>query len=153
MSNKVYPNIDSEKAAKDGVCMKCKQNLSSTNLGTTFCIEVSYMNGDDEFETYCRTHAHERRMEIRKIHEDHAKRKLHYEQKHEDLKASLLDRLKAKFEVRELTPYQWRINECLDVFPKNRLYHDIKQNKRGGYRDVLSFVEGFFRVPINPYES
>lgn len=32
---------------------------------------------------------------------------------------------------RWLTPYQLRINECFDIYPRNGRYHDIRTNERG----------------------
>lgn len=131
-----------------GNCLTCGVALTPNNVGKRMTIEVSYFNGEDEDETYCRKHAHERRMEIRKIHDDYLSRQLAGERKEDELKASLLVRLKEKYDVQTLTPYQWRINGVLDVYPKSRAYHDIKRNKRGGYRDILSFCSNCF--PAKP---
>ncbi len=35
--------------------------------------------------------------------------------------------------VVELTPYQFRIDDSIDLFPVNRKFHNIKTNERGDY--------------------
>jgi len=47
------------------------------------------------------------------------------------------------FTVRQLTPYQFRINENIDVFPIHNRFHDIKKNRRGGYKDINLFVSKY----------
>jgi hypothetical protein len=45
------------------------------------------------------------------------------------------------FEVKELTPYHFRVNGTIDLFPISRRYHNIKKNTRGHYEkpfDILS---------------
>lgn len=48
--------------------------------------------------------------------------------------------------VQKLTDYQYRINSRLDIYPRNKRYHDIKTNKRGSYVGVPldGFVMGYF---------
>ncbi len=149
MSNRIYPNIDGQKKATSGKCLTCGINLSESNQGVTFNIEVDYMNGNDEDETYCRKHAHERRVEIQQIHKHQGDHREAAKAKHEIMQtdhfSKLIQRLSAKYEVKKLTEYQWRINGVLDLYPTNRLYHDIKQNKRGTYRDAMGFCAQFFR--------
>lgn len=54
--------------------------------------------------------------------------------------------LKGKgFDVRELTPYHFRIDGKLDLFPIHRRYHFVAENVRGGYRDPLSAAVRFLR--------
>ena len=50
-----------------------------------------------------------------------------------------------KHNVRKLTQYQYRINGTLDIYPQNKRYHDIKNNKRGDYKDMIKFVNKFFK--------
>jgi CRISPR/Cas system-associated endonuclease Cas3-HD len=59
-----------------------------------------------------------------------------------------IDMLRKKHQVNTLTPYQYRISEVLDIFVTNKKYHDIRNNRRGTYRDLSQFVEEFFR--LNP---
>lgn len=48
------------------------------------------------------------------------------------------------YEIRKITPYQWRINEVLDCFPTSDRYHLIPRDERGDYfclqdlRDLLN---------------
>lgn len=35
--------------------------------------------------------------------------------------------------VRQLSPYQFRINERIDLFPTRQRYHDLKTQRRGSY--------------------
>lgn len=48
------------------------------------------------------------------------------------------------FRIEEKTPYQFRIEGVLDVYPIHNRYHDLKRNRRGGYRDVREFIHRFF---------
>lgn len=40
---------------------------------------------------------------------------------------------KRGWQVREITPFQFRINDVLDLYPTNRRWHHLKTNRRGGY--------------------
>lgn len=63
----------------------------------------------------------------------------------EDFYTNLMARLYSKgYQIRRFTPYHFRINDRLDIFPVNRRWHDIKENRRGGYDDVFKFVSKFF---------
>lgn len=44
------------------------------------------------------------------------------------------------FSVRELTPYQFRINDTLDLYPTCNRWHNIKTQKRGSYQTVAMIV-------------
>lgn len=64
----------------------------------------------------------------------------------EEFYLSLIERLRALgHEIEEKTDYHFRVNGTLDVYPVNRRYHDIKKNERGGYRDVINFVQKYFK--------
>lgn len=41
------------------------------------------------------------------------------------------------YHVVRLTPFQWRINDRLDLFPTNRKYHDTLRNERGDWQGAL----------------
>ena len=57
----------------------------------------------------------------------------------------LIDRLRVLgFKVHEFTPYQFRVENVLDVYPVNRRWHDIEKNIRGTYKDISEFVIRFF---------
>jgi hypothetical protein len=63
----------------------------------------------------------------------------------------LIDRLGLQgFSIHEFTPYHFRINEILDVYPVNQRWHDIKANERGSYYDIFDFVKKFFIKPDEP---
>lgn len=63
----------------------------------------------------------------------------------ENFYLDLMNRLRRLgYEVHQFTPYQFRIEGRLDVYPVNRKWHDIKSNKRGSYGDVIEFVRTFF---------
>lgn len=42
--------------------------------------------------------------------------------------------------VEELSPYQFRVNGIVDLYPTHNRYHHLKSNRRGGYRDAVQFV-------------
>lgn len=44
------------------------------------------------------------------------------------------------YKIDRLTPYQWRINDRLDLFPTNRKYHDTFTNERGDWQGALDIV-------------
>lgn len=50
------------------------------------------------------------------------------------------------FDVEEITPYQFRINDRLDIFPTNARWHDTEINKRGSFsgQNVKQFVRTYF---------
>ena len=143
----IYPNIDGEKECTDGRCLTCNLKLNSQLPGKRFNIEVSYFNGEDEVEIYCLAHAEVRRREIHDMHKNVVDRKVQAQRREDDFLGSLLDRLADQYEVKMLTPWQWRIIGVLDVYPKNRSYHDIRVNKRGGYQDVFRLCRQYFPTP------
>lgn len=49
------------------------------------------------------------------------------------------------FTVKPLTEFQFRVNDVLDLYPIHNRFHDLKKNRRGGYRNATEFVEKFFR--------
>lgn len=69
-------------------------------------------------------------------------------ERHEKKLASFVDKQMQQltallYDVKKLTPYQYRINDALDIFPISSKYHDIKRNKRGRYGNVITFVKEF----------
>ena len=54
----------------------------------------------------------------------------------EDGARDILALAKAGYDVVCITPYQYRINGRLDLYPTHRKFHDIKMNKRGRYFDA-----------------
>mgnify|MGYP006921294814 CR=1 FL=1 len=60
--------------------------------------------------------------------------------------SDLADRLVSLgYNVKRFTEYQFRVNDRVDVYPVNRRWHDIKENKRGDYEDIFAFCEKFFK--------
>ena len=49
----------------------------------------------------------------------------------------LKDLKKAGYQVDELTPYQFRIDMVLDLYPKRRRFHNIRTQERGTYPENL----------------
>lgn len=46
-----------------------------------------------------------------------------------------------------LTPYQIRIENELDIYPKKKRWHDLRSKKRGGYKELVPFVRHFLTKP------
>ena len=57
----------------------------------------------------------------------------------------LLSLRKEGFKIEQKTRYHFRVKDVLDVWPTHNRYHDLKNNKRGGFMDVRSFVKRFFK--------
>ena len=49
------------------------------------------------------------------------------------------------FEVDQKSPYHFRINKRLDLFPTHNRWHDIERNKRGGAYNLKQFTINFFK--------
>jgi hypothetical protein len=45
------------------------------------------------------------------------------------------------FVVEALTPYQFRVNEVVDLYPVHRRYHALEANQRGTYESALAIVQ------------
>ncbi len=54
---------------------------------------------------------------------------------------SILEMQEHGYTVERLSPYQWRVNERLDLYPTNRKYHDIIKNERGYYTSTLDICK------------
>ena len=52
------------------------------------------------------------------------------------------------FEVREITPYQFRFNDCLDIYPSNKRYRELVKRSRGDIRGKSfdQFLREFFGI-------
>ena len=50
------------------------------------------------------------------------------------------------FLVQVLTPYQFRVNGRLDLYPLHNRWHDIQTNRRGGAKDLVAFVKEWVRL-------
>lgn len=51
-------------------------------------------------------------------------------------------------EYTELTPYQIRIENTLDIYPVKRKWHNIRSGKRGEYKRLIPFLISFFQLPL-----
>ena len=49
------------------------------------------------------------------------------------------------FQIKNLTPYQIRINNQLDIYWQSQRYHDVKKNKRGNYDNLEKFIQKYFK--------
>lgn len=47
------------------------------------------------------------------------------------------------FKVQRITPYQFRVNGRLDLYPVNNRFHDIKTGRRGRAGDLAAFARSF----------
>jgi len=49
------------------------------------------------------------------------------------------------YQVRKMSPYQFRINDRLDIYPSNKRWNDIKEFKRGDIRGItfVGFVKNY----------
>ena len=56
-------------------------------------------------------------------------------------KAEILSLRNLGHKVRQLTPFQYRIDEVIDVYPIHNRYHDLKTGKRGGYKSITEFIK------------
>jgi len=57
----------------------------------------------------------------------------------------LMGLLKEGFNIVGLSPYQFRVNDRLDLWLIHNRYHDIETGRRGGFKDVVSFIKSFFK--------
>lgn len=48
--------------------------------------------------------------------------------------------------ITPMTPYQFRVNGCLDLYPTHNRWHDLRSNTRGGAADLIEFVRR--RLPL-----
>lgn len=126
---------------KKTLCARCGKQGAGWRLEW----HVSWFRGDDEFENIC-DDCEEKRLLEEKIENEKAYKRAQIQAKRDEkFWKGMKGRLEEKYEVKYLTQYQWRINGVIDLFITNRRYHDIKNNKRGGYQDMHSFLEKFFK--------
>ncbi len=51
--------------------------------------------------------------------------------------------------LREIAPHQFRLDKDfkkIDIFPQSKRWHNLKDNKRGGYRELISFITEYFKI-------
>lgn len=136
-----YPYLSDEKKIKNFICETCGQQKEK---GFQLEWQVSWFRGEDEFEKICTDCRVKRDTEKKKADEAYmqkmrpiwAKRA----KKEQDFWTGMKQKLEAKYTVRYLTEYQWRINDAIDIYPTNRKYHILKTNVRGNYQDMHGFL-------------
>jgi hypothetical protein len=54
------------------------------------------------------------------------------------------------FEVKEVAPFQFQINECLEILPITREFNDLKKKVKGTIKGVSfdSFVREYFGLSV-----
>jgi hypothetical protein len=85
----------------------------------------------------------------REYWDNHKKQmKIMRDKRRDELSMALRNLRSAGFEIKTITPHQFRINECLDIYPANKRYHDVIKNKRGDIRGVRfeDFVKNYFGI-------
>lgn len=60
-----------------------------------------------------------------------------------DKAISLMERLDKIYQIKILTPYQFRFNNEIDIYPTNQKYHILKSGKRGEYRNLEKFLKKY----------
>jgi len=63
----------------------------------------------------------------------------------------VLDRLKHVYDIMPLTPYQWRFNNAIDIYPSNCKYFDIATKVRGDYHSnkrLEEFLKAYFNGEV-----
>jgi hypothetical protein len=45
------------------------------------------------------------------------------------------------YKVRMITPYQFRINDALDLFPTHQRFHNLRTQKRGSYKNIIKITQ------------
>lgn len=138
-----YPYEYSRKRLKNlFTCIVCKKQKE---IGWELEMQYGWSRSDDEYEKIC--------DECLKASEDKKKAKEEaYAKKMKPIwaerakkEAEQKKRLESKYNIKYFTSYQFRVNGVLDIFPTNELYHDIKKNHRGSYRNLEGFLESFFK--------
>lgn len=143
--SKHYPYIQEKTKIKNFECERCHLKKDE---GFKIEWRVDWFQGNCEFEKICKPclvegerKETERRMKQAEIDRKNYIREMKREQERFD---KLLAKLREKYTVKVLTPYQLRINDRIDIYPTNEKYHDIKQNKRGYYNNLLPFLASIF---------
>lgn len=63
----------------------------------------------------------------------------------------VLDSLKEIYNINPLTPYQWRFNNKIDIYPSNCKYFELETRTWGEYQSnkrLKKFLEAYFRGEI-----
>jgi hypothetical protein len=49
------------------------------------------------------------------------------------------------FRVKQFSPYHYRINDRLDVWPSSKITYDILSKTKEGYNDLVEFTQFHFK--------
>lgn len=63
----------------------------------------------------------------------------------------VLDRLNQLYDIVPLTPYQWRVNNKIDIYPSNCKYFELKNKLWGEYQSnkrLEKFLEAYFKGEV-----
>lgn len=52
-----------------------------------------------------------------------------------------IEALAPQHQVEKLTPYQYRIDGVIDLYPIHRRWHWLETNKRGSYRSISEIIK------------
>ena len=127
MSNKNYPYLESKKKKKNIKCDRC----SKTSDGFQLEWQVSWFRGEDEYENIC-NNCEDKRLEEERIADEKDRRYWEWRNRKEARKEkNFKNKLESLYTVKYFTPYQWRINGVVDIYPGSHSYHDIRRNERG----------------------
>jgi DNA-binding ferritin-like protein (Dps family) len=57
---------------------------------------------------------------------------------------------KMGFDVKEVSQFQYRFNDAIDIYPSNKRYHDLTKNVRGDIRgkSFNQFLREYFGLKI-----
>lgn len=58
---------------------------------------------------------------------------------------AILSLRKEGFKIVKKTYNHYRVNDRLDIWITHNRFHDIRLNRRGGFKEVKSFVRRFFQ--------
>jgi hypothetical protein len=59
------------------------------------------------------------------------------------------DLIKRGHTIKQMSLYKFRIDDVLDVYPSNKRWHDIKNNRRGDLRVSLHNIANLIEMRIN----
>lgn len=57
--------------------------------------------------------------------------------------------IKRGHQIKQMSPYQFRVDDVLDVYPSNKRWHDIKNNRRGDLRVSWHNIANYIELRIN----
>lgn len=81
--------------------------------------------------------------------DQNGEREKDYERRNQSLATVELGELYTNgFDIDQKTEWQYRIDETLDIYPRNHRWHNLKTGERGSYRPgrLLVFVDKHFGV-------